>query len=188
MASNREQGTPRRDDTQRNGERTSRTGRLLYGLRVFAGSYTDLTRRFASWLDLHSTDATALVEILYAEDHGAPLSPARLADRISLSSAATTALLNRLEAAGHVVRTREHTDRRVVTLRSSPEIREPAEVYFATLTEHLDATLDRYPAEEIDLFESFLADLCSTMETVLSLPDAPSSPSPRPASRPARRS
>ncbi|MFD8935776.1 hypothetical protein ACFV0R_11000 [Streptomyces sp. NPDC059578] len=42
--------------------------RLMEGLRAFGANYTEFTRRFASWLGLHSTDAAALAEILYAED------------------------------------------------------------------------------------------------------------------------
>ncbi|MBN6037660.1 MarR family winged helix-turn-helix transcriptional regulator [Amycolatopsis sp. 195334CR] len=141
--------------------------RVLDGLRGFGAHYTEFTRGFAAHLGLHATDAAALVEILYAEDHGEPLSPARLSERISLTSGATTALLHRLERAGHIVRTREHSDRRIVTLRSSPEIQGPGREYFGPLAEHLGAMLAKYPAAEIARFEAFLADLQSTMDTVL---------------------
>lgn len=89
--------------------------RLMESLRIYGGHYAEFGRRFAAWLDLHSTDATAVLEIAAAEERGTPLSPARLSERISLSTGATTALLNRLEAAEHITRTREHSDRRVVT-------------------------------------------------------------------------
>ena len=56
--------------------------RLMDGLRAFGANYTEFTRRFAGFLGLHSTDAAALAEILYAEDKGTPLSPARLSERI----------------------------------------------------------------------------------------------------------
>jgi DNA-binding MarR family transcriptional regulator len=142
--------------------------RILGGLRVFGANYTDFTRRFAHWLGLHSTDAVALTEILYAEDKGEPLTPSRLGERISLSSGATTTLLNRLEAAGHIVRTREHTDRRVVTLRSSTQIQAPAQEFFQALTRHLDALVAQYPPELLERFEGFLDDLGVTMDEVLS--------------------
>ncbi len=99
------------------------------------------------FLGLHSTDAAALAEILYAEDKGTPMTPARPGERISLTSGATTTLLNRLERAEHVVRTRERTDRRVVTLRSSPRIVGPAREFFAPLGDALDAMLSQYSPE-----------------------------------------
>ncbi|MFC6931614.1 hypothetical protein ACFQHO_15570 [Actinomadura yumaensis] len=49
--------------------------RLMDGLRAFGGTYNEFGRRFAAWLGVHSTDAVALVEIFYAEERGAPLSP-----------------------------------------------------------------------------------------------------------------
>ena len=96
-----------------------RLDRVLTGLRSFGADYAEFTRRFAASLGLHTTDAAALVEILYAEDRGTPLSPARLAERIGLSSGATTALLNRLETAGYMAWG-------IVTLFSHPPFRLPA--------------------------------------------------------------
>jgi len=101
--------------------------RLMDEFRAYGGTFTEFSHRFASWLGLHSTDATALMEITAAEEKGTPLSPARLGERISLTSGATTALLNRLEKAGHIVRTRENADRRVVTLHSSAHVQDLAD-------------------------------------------------------------
>lgn len=46
--------------------------RLMEGLRTYGGHYTELGRRFAAWLGLHSTDATAVLEIAAAEERGTP--------------------------------------------------------------------------------------------------------------------
>ncbi|MCX4652428.1 MarR family transcriptional regulator [Streptomyces microflavus] len=145
----------------------TRVDHLMDGLRAFGANYTEFTRRFATWLGLHSTDAVALVEILYAEDKGTPLSPARLSERVSLSSGATAILLKRLEQAGHIVRTRESTDRRVVTLRSSPDIRPRAEVFFGPYAERMAEVMAAYSPQEIQRFEDFIGHLSSTMDTLL---------------------
>nr|WP_244888864.1 MarR family transcriptional regulator [Streptomyces purpureus] len=137
------------------------------GLRAFGANYTEFTQRFARWLGLHSTDAAALAEILYAEDQGVLLSPARLSERISLSSGATTAVLNRLERAGHVIRTREHTDRRVVTLRSSADVRPRAEEFFGPYAERIVAEMARHTPEQLQRFEDFIHDLRRTMDSLL---------------------
>lgn len=143
----------------------ARRERLMEGLRVYGGHYAELSRRFASWLGLYATDATAVLEITAAEERGAPLSPTRLSERIALSTGATTALLNRLEAAGHITRTREHSDRRVVTLRSGAHIQERADEFFGPLAHRLDATMSRYPPGLLEQFESFVSDLNATMDT-----------------------
>ncbi|MER5384465.1 MarR family transcriptional regulator [Streptomyces sp. NPDC002688] len=146
--------------------------RLMESLRIYGGHYTELSRRFAAWLGLHSTDATAVLEIAAAEERGTPLSPARLSERISLSTGATTALLNRLEAAGHITRAREHSDRRIVTLRSGGHIQERADEFFGPLAHRLDAAMSHYPPQFLEQFEAFMADLNTTMDSHLTEQDA----------------
>ncbi|GGT19318.1 MarR family winged helix-turn-helix transcriptional regulator [Streptomyces purpureus] len=147
---------------------SAQSARIVNELRSWGANYTEFTRRFANYLGLHSTDAAALVEILYAEDQNAPLSLARLSERVSLTSGATTALVDRLEKAGHIVRTRgEHTDRRVVTLRSSPAIGKPASEFFQPFSDRLTAMMAQYPPELIEQFEEFLTDMRATLTSLL---------------------
>jgi DNA-binding MarR family transcriptional regulator len=151
--------------------------RLMEELRGYGATFTEFSRRFAAWLHLHYTDAVALLEISAAEERGDPLSPARLSERISLSSGATTALINRLEKAHHVVRTREHSDRRVVTLHTTEHVGELAAEYFGPLAERLDEMMAHYSPDVLRQFESFVVDLRNTME--VQLRDASGLPGPR---------
>jgi len=143
---------------------------LLNGLRSFGANYTEFTRRFADWLGLHPSDAAGLAEILYAEDHGTPLNPSQLARRLSLTSGATTNLVNRLEKLDYVVRSREHSDRRIVTLRSSAGIEEPARRFFAPLSECLDSLVAQYPPEQIEAFNRLLRQLHHEMNVLTEQP------------------
>lgn len=145
--------------------------RLMAALRAYGEMYTEFGRVFAAWLGVHPTDAGALVEIFEAEERGEPLTPTRLSERISLSSGATTALLNRLEGAGHVVRSREHADRRVVTLRSSADLHGLADRFFGPLAVRLSAMMAEYPPELLSGFEDFLARLRTTMRAHLAEQD-----------------
>lgn len=154
-------------ETPEPGDLEAQRDRLMEGLRAYGANYTEFTRRFATWLGLHSTDAAALAEILYAEDKGTPLSPARLGERISLTSGATTILLNRLEQAGHIVRSREHTDGRVVTLRSSPGIRPRAMEFFGPYAERMATEMSRYTPERLREFEDFITHICGAMGAML---------------------
>ncbi|WP_043658145.1 MarR family winged helix-turn-helix transcriptional regulator [Nocardia thailandica] len=146
---------------------------LTEGLRAYGANYREFSRRFAAWLGLHSTDAEALIEILSAEERGAALSPARLSERISLSQPATTALLNRLEQAGHVMRTREHNDRRVITLRGSSEVHELADEFFRPLGAQVADVMARHSPEQLRQFENFLTELTSAMNSRLAQPLPP---------------
>ncbi|MEV6521794.1 MarR family transcriptional regulator [Longispora sp. NPDC051575] len=152
--------------------------RLLESLRGYGANYREFSRRFAAWLGLHSTDAEALIEILGAEERGVPLSPARLSERVALSSGATTALLHRLEQAGHVVRTREHADRRIVTLHSSVRVQHLADEFFGPLSGRVDTVMSAYPPGLLEQFETFLTDLRGAMDAQLAA-DPPLPPSKR---------
>lgn len=137
---------------------------VLAGLRSYGAVSAEISRRFAGSLGLHPTDASALIEILEAEERGVPLSPARLSERIGLTSGATSSLLNRLEEAGHVVRSRVHADRRIVTLHSTPGVQEVAGGFFDPLGVRLGAMMSSYPDDLLKKFETFLAELNATAE------------------------
>ncbi|MFI1161270.1 MarR family winged helix-turn-helix transcriptional regulator [Streptomyces sioyaensis] len=146
------------------GDVATQRERLTEELTAYGASFTELGRRFAARLGVHSTDAFALLEISSAEERGAPLSPALLSRRISLSSGAMTALLNRLEKAGYITRTREEADRRVVTLRTDPQVKQLADEFFGPIKQRQDAVLSRYPSELLKQFEAFLTQLRSAMD------------------------
>ncbi|MFH8410556.1 MarR family transcriptional regulator [Streptomyces sp. NPDC018019] len=141
--------------------------RLLDQLRIYGADYADLRRLFARWLDLHATDAAALIEVANCEHAGEPLTPARLSERIQLSPNATSALLNRMEQAGHILRTRERTDRRTVTLRAGEQARLLAAEFFTPVAQRLQAVINAYPPETIEQFQHFLNDLHQAMQASL---------------------
>lgn len=155
--------------------------RVLNGLLAFTAVQSEAGRRFARAQRLHTTDAAAMVEILTAEDHGRPLTPARLAERISLTSGATSTLLNRLEDAGHIVRTRGHDDRRVVTLHVTPASHEVADGFYAPLSQQLDQVLDDFSAEDLDVVERLVGRLRETTRAYLDAEQEPVTAPDRPA-------
>jgi DNA-binding MarR family transcriptional regulator len=75
-----------------------------------------------------------------------------------------TTLLNRLEQAGYVTRSREHTDRRVVTLRCSEHARELADEFFRPINAEQDAILAEYEPTQLAQFEGLLARLRTAMD------------------------
>lgn len=141
--------------------------RVLERLRTFAADYTYLNRQLATWLGVHTADAAAYAEILYAQDRGEPLTPAQLAKRLPMTSGATTSLLNRLESAGLIIRSRESPDRRVVTLRSDPAIRREAPRFFGPLAERLDAVMSDYSPEFLNRMADCLEEVHGGMAEFL---------------------
>jgi MarR family transcriptional regulator, organic hydroperoxide resistance regulator len=148
--------------------------RVLQTLVAFASAQSELGRLFARSRQMHTTDAAAIVEILAAEGRGQPLTPARLAERIALTTGATSTLLNRLEEAGHIVRTREHRDRRVVTLHSTQTIHQTADAYYAPLSDQLHAAMAECSPADLTLVEDFVDRLRTVMSSYMHHVGSPS--------------
>ncbi|GAB3923622.1 hypothetical protein GCM10011575_01650 [Microlunatus endophyticus] len=139
--------------------------RLLAGLTAFGSAQNELLRLFARSNRMHLSDAAAVVQIIEHEDQGRLLTPARLAERIGLSPGATSILLSRLETGGFIQRTREHADRRVVTLRSTTSINDAADAFFEPLAQQLDEALAALDGDEIDTLERTIGLLRSVLES-----------------------
>ncbi|MFI5959447.1 MarR family winged helix-turn-helix transcriptional regulator [Cryptosporangium sp. NPDC051539] len=147
--------------------------RVVQSFTAFSAAQNELSRCFARSMGMHTTDAAAIVLIIEAEDLGRPLTPARLAERVGLSPGATSILLGRLEVAGHVERTREGTDRRIVTLRSTAAINAAADAFFEPLQQQLGRVLGEFTTAQLDTITRAADTLRTAMETYLG--DSPSS-------------
>ncbi len=121
---------------------------------------------FATAHGLHRTDMNAVVLVAAAADAGRPLSPGRLGAQLRLSSAATTALLDRLEGVGHVVRERDPTDRRRVVIRTRAAGMRLAGEFFAPLGVALHGLMDRYDPAELETVRRFLEQAAGVLARV----------------------
>lgn len=140
-------------DSAPSGQRRSR---VIDAVRAFGARDSELGRLFARSHGMHPTDAAAVVEILTAEARGETLTPARLAARIGLTTGATSTLLRRLETAGHVVRSHDHDDRRVVSVRSTAAVHRTAAAFYAPRSDALDEALRGFSARELDIATAVL--------------------------------
>ena len=121
---------------------------------------------FASAHGLHRTDLNAVAYIAAAARAGTPMSPGQLGARLRLSSAATTALLDRLEGVGHVVRERDPGDRRRVVIRTQEQGLSLANEFFAPLGTALDGLMDGFDAAELATVRRFLERTVEVVEQV----------------------
>jgi DNA-binding MarR family transcriptional regulator len=138
--------------------------RVGLGLREYGTAYGALGRVFAERLRLHTSDANALVAVIEAEERAQPISANRLATRIGLTAAATSALLNRLEGAGHLVRVRTDADRRIVTLRSTAAVHRRVDEFFDPLEARLDALMAGYPPAFLEQLDGFLHQVVEALD------------------------
>jgi DNA-binding MarR family transcriptional regulator len=105
----------------------------------------------AETLGLHTTDLKSL-RLLGSES----LTAGALRERIGLTGAAVTALIDRLETAGYVVRQRDPDDRRKVTIHAVPEKLRMVEGLYAGQGARMSKLLSKYNAEEFAAIASFL--------------------------------
>jgi DNA-binding MarR family transcriptional regulator len=111
---------------------------------------------FAQKHGLHPTDLQALIAVFQAERAGDPLTPGRLGEAVGLSSGAATAAIDRLERGGHLRRTRESPDRRVVHLRYGEAGMAVAVGFFGPLGTRSHAVMERFSPRELTVVRRFL--------------------------------
>ncbi|MDO9378538.1 MAG: MarR family transcriptional regulator [Nocardioidaceae bacterium] len=129
---------------------------VLEALRGYAVAYHESALLLARALGLPTSDGVALGELVYAEIGAAPLSPAALSRRIGLTSGATNALVNRLEARGLVTRSREHDDRRIVTLHPTADAHRLAQDFYGEQGDALQRALGDYDTDQLVAIRDFL--------------------------------
>lgn len=123
---------------------------LSYELNRFSHAFAQRHR-------LHPTDVDALAHLHQARLRGIPMTPSRLAASIELSPPATTALLRRLEASGHVVREPDPADGRRQLLGLHPSAQQLAGEFFRPLAGALRDSLDGFSPDEVAVVERWLA-------------------------------
>ena len=96
-------------------------------LRRYSVDAQHIGHAFAGLHGLNPTDLQALIAVMDAELLGDPITPGRLGEQLNLSSGSVTALIDRLERAGHIRRDRDTADRRKVLLHYADQGRRPGD-------------------------------------------------------------
>jgi len=130
-------------------------------------SFTTETDRYIEALGhkyaMHRTDLNALTAVINARREGRSITPGVLGAQLSLSSAATTALVDRLSRVGHMVRTRSGSDRRQVQLEITDSARLRGSEIFSPMVEELLGVVEKHSPEEIELLSTFMEELCGAL-------------------------
>lgn len=128
-------------------DRTRRGVAVLNALRDYRASEAAMRRRTRAAMRMGETDLLAIRYLLKRQGEGVLVSPKDLAAHLSISSASTTVLIDRLVRSGHVERQPHPTDRRALVIK--PTIVSDDEVR---------ATLGDMHRRMIDVAESLSAD------------------------------
>jgi DNA-binding MarR family transcriptional regulator len=126
---------------------------LLRAVTVELGLHS---ARFANRNGMHPTDVRALIALMDASRAGEETTAGRLGAALGLNSAGTTALVDRLERAGHVRRVRGEGDRRKVVIEVDERAVELGWSFFGPLIERSVRLLRDYDERELAAIRGFL--------------------------------
>lgn len=119
------------------------------------GTIDDLARELVRVLGVNQTDRRALELIILAGEKS--MTPGALAERLGLTAAGTTIVLNRLERMGYVSRSLHPTDRRrVIVLATDLAARRISELLFPLLDRGGKMLESAYSAAEVAFIVEFL--------------------------------
>ncbi|MGW2827506.1 MarR family transcriptional regulator [Streptomyces sp. NPDC001286] len=129
---------------------------VVHLLRAVAVELGLLSGRFASRNHMHPTDVRALIALMDASRAGEETTAGRLGAALGLNSAGTTALVDRLERAGHVRRVRSERDRRRVVIEVEEQAVELGWAFFGPLIGRTAELLRGYDERELAAIRGFL--------------------------------
>jgi DNA-binding MarR family transcriptional regulator len=114
---------------------------LSADMRAITAQSDRIGRHFARLNDVSSSDFHALLHIMVSETAGSPLSLAQLGQRMDVSPAAITYLVDRMIEAGHIRREPDPEDRRKWLLRYEDRGMTLAHAFFRPLGVHLSSAI-----------------------------------------------
>lgn len=144
-------------------EHISELMRALGDLREAEQVLSDASRRY---MQLGTSDMRALHYLIVCGHRGVIATPGGIAQHLSISSASTTKLLDRLEKAGHIIRSPHPSDRRALTISITPETRRAAMETVGRQQAKRFYSAARLTRDERDVVIRFLKDM--TAEITLS--------------------
>lgn len=131
--------------------------RALSAIRAFSDAMDRMYGVMKGDMDMNASDLGALRMLVIREQLGRVVSPHDIARHLRISTASTTKLVDRLEAAGHVVRGPHPTDRRARTVALTAKSRRAFTEHFGAHVAAMRAVAAEYTPKELDVVSDFLA-------------------------------
>lgn len=159
-------------------------------MRALTAQSDRIGRHFARRNEVGGTDLHALLHIMVAETAGTPLTPAQLRQRLDVSPAAITYLVDRMIDAGHLRREPDPADRRKTLLRYEEPGKALARSFFSPLGSELHKALADVPDRDLiaahRVFEAMMAAMAA-FETQLATDHQALADDPKPVPAKGRR-
>lgn len=138
-------------------ELSGRRAQLAALIRQYQRDTDAFDQAVAERLGLSRTDLRCLDLVLELTTTGTPATPRRLAEAAGLTPSTITSVLDRLERAGYLRRTREEANRRQVLLQLTARFAEVAQEIFGPVAAEGTAQLAQLTDAEVDTLTAFFA-------------------------------
>lgn len=132
-------------------------------LRALTAESDEIGRVFAAMNQVHVSDFRALLHVLVAETGGAPLTAGQLRDKMGVSGAAITYLVERMIESGHIRRESDPADRRKVILHYADHGLDTAAAFFMPLAAHNHVAMAGLPDADLDAAHRVFSALLDAM-------------------------
>lgn len=159
-------------------DRTELEKQLSADMRAITAQSDRIGRHFARENDVGSSDFHALLHIMVSETAGKPLTLADLKQRMDVSPAAITYLVDRMIEAGHIRREPDPEDRRKWLLRYEESGMTLAHAFFRPLGIHLSKALAEFSDKDLVAAHRVFAAMITAMST---FEDELAGPPPKPS-------
>ncbi|MET0699712.1 MAG: MarR family winged helix-turn-helix transcriptional regulator [Mycobacterium sp.] len=146
-------------------ERTDLEGLIAADVRALSAESEQIGHLFAGLHDLSPNDFRALVHIMVADSAGTPLTSGQLRQRMGVSGAAITYLVERMIASGHIRRDSDPADRRKVLLRYDEPGMTVARTFFTPLGDLTSTALADLPDADLAAAHRVFTAVTSAMRT-----------------------
>lgn len=140
------------------------TRALLEAMRRFRLADTGMRRRTARAMDMNESDMVALQLVVAAERHGTVVTPNAIANHLDISTASTTKLVDRLEAAGYLVREPHPHDRRSVRLLPTPRAHDEIRARLTLMHAEMERVARAVPEESRAHVAAFLDGMADVLD------------------------
>lgn len=147
------------DRSQLGHEEIAEIGEVMAALGQLRDAEQLLSEASQRYMNLGRTDMRTLHYLIVAHHQGVVITPSAIAEHLSISSASTTKLLDRLEAKHHIVRTPHPSDRRALVITVTDETREAATHTVGRLQAKRFHAASRLTSDERQVVVRFLTDM-----------------------------
>ena len=125
--------------------------------RRLDGALAQMHGEFSSRMHMTTQELLAIGHVSRAGREG--MGPSDLARRLHMTTGATTTLLDRLEARGHIARERHPTDRRKILVHVTPHARDEVMQHLRPMTADVMAAAERLTEEQRRTVVTFFDEL-----------------------------